>query len=177
MTDMTTSDDAHSVKVKVPLEEDEHQAIPLSSSSSQTAVGQRDSMDHVDKVGGDGRDHTLRKLPWQRKTTPWSTIISQQYDGEGTAEKPHLIDWVEAPSSPSSPTDESKSEPKQVVDIENPLTWSSRYQWTIVILASLTTLAVSMASSIMSAAIFDIAKSFPGESQESYIMGKSSHRR
>lgn len=78
----------------------------------------------------DGRDHTLRKRPWRQYVTPWSEIVSHPYAGSGTDEDPYLVDWLPA-------------------DHENPMTWKPRYKWTVMMIAAVATLAVSMASSTL----------------------------
>jgi hypothetical protein len=78
----------------------------------------------------DGRDHTLRKRPWRRYVTPWSEIVSHPYAGFGTDEDPYLVDWLPA-------------------DHENPMTWKPKYKWTVMMIAAVATLAVSMASSTL----------------------------
>lgn len=78
-------------------------------------------------------DHTLKKRPWRRYITPWDRIASHDYPGEGTEEKPYLVDWL--------PGDEP--------DPENPMTWKPAYKWTVTLTAAVTTLAVAMASSTL----------------------------
>ena len=46
------------------------------------------------------------------------------------------------------------------------------YKWGNVVIGALAVLAVTIASSMMSAAIFDIRKQFPGYSSEAYIMSR-----
>jgi hypothetical protein len=122
---------------------------------------------------GSFEDHTLRPRPWIRKTTPYSRIIEQPYDGAGTREQPFLIDWVST-TAPSTNTGEKGSDETKFVDVENPMTYGKAYKWSIVVLAAMSTLGVSMASSMLSAAVFDMRADFPGKTMESYIMGESS---
>lgn len=46
------------------------------------------------------------------------------------------------------------------------------YKWGNVVIGALAVLGVTMSSSMMSAAIFDIRRAFPGYSSEMYIMSK-----
>jgi len=134
---------------------------PQSSASSITVA---ENNNHYHAKAGSYQDHTLKPRPWVRKTTPYSRIIEQPYDGAGTKEQPYLIDWV----SSSVEGDKDK-----FVDVENPMTYGRAYKWSIVVLAAMSTLGVSMASSMLSAAVFDMRVDFPGKSIESYIMGES----
>ncbi|KAJ9097858.1 hypothetical protein QFC19_006650 [Naganishia cerealis] len=99
----------------------------------------------------DGRDHTLRKRPWRRYVTPWTEIVSHPYSGSGTVEDPYLVDWLPA-------------------DHENPMTWKEAYKWTVMMIAAVATLAVSMASSTLSAATGSIRQSFPNYHIDAYVM-------
>ena len=74
----------------------------------------------------------------------------------------------------STEAGEKGSDETKFVDVENPMTYGKAYKWSIVVLAAMSTLGVSMASSMLSAAVFDMRVDFPGKSIESYIMGESS---
>lgn len=97
------------------------------SQSTQTTIAARDSTDGPKRTGTGGQ---LRKRPWRRYTTPWDDIVGKTYPGEGTEEKPYLVDWLEG-------------------DAENPMTWKQHYKWFVVIINAVATLAVSMASSTL----------------------------
>ncbi|KAI5448817.1 mitochondrial import receptor subunit tom20 [Naganishia albida] len=99
----------------------------------------------------DGRDHTLKLRPWRRYVQPWATIVSHQYPGSGTPEDPYLVDWLPA-------------------DHENPMTWKRAYKWSVMMIAAVATLAVSMASSTLSAATGSIRQSFPNYHIDAYVM-------
>lgn len=58
----------------------------------------------------DHDDHTLRKKPWLRWTTPWSDIVGHQYKGAGTEADPYVISWL-----PEDP--------------ENPMNFGNGYKW------------------------------------------------
>jgi len=79
----------------------------------------------------DNTDHTLKKRPWRRYVTPWEQIRDYKYDGEGTDEKPFVVDWI-----PEG-------------DAENPMTWGKTYKWSVIMLVAVSTLAVAMASSTL----------------------------
>lgn len=61
-----------------------------------------------------------------------------------------------------------------MVDVEYPQTWTAGYKWMITALGAISVLSVTMTSSMMSAAIFEIRKEFPGHTAEMYIMSESS---
>jgi hypothetical protein len=132
-----------------------------SSASSITLAEPHLSEKPVATSASSQDNHTLKPRPWNRKTTSYSRIIHQPYDGAGTKEQPFLIDWVQ-------PVDEKDD----FVDLENPMTYGKAYKWAVVVLAAMSTLGVSMASSMLSAAVFDMHADFPGKSTESYIMGE-----
>ncbi|QKX60075.1 uncharacterized protein TRUGW13939_07217 [Talaromyces rugulosus] len=101
------------------------------------------------------KDYTLKLRLWRRYTTPWQKIVSHPYEGSGTEENPYIVTWLDDG------------------DDENPLKWSSGYQWTVTWLVAWTTLAASFASSSYSAAIQKVQQDFPGYSSQVYIMGIS----
>jgi hypothetical protein len=101
-----------------------------------------------------------KSRPWNRHPTPYSRIVSSTSDGHGTPSSPYLVDWA-----PAVDGEEDK---------ENPMKFGEIYKWLVVLLAASSTLGVSAASSMLSAAIFDIHADFPGSSTETYIMGQSS---
>lgn len=78
----------------------------------------------------DGKDYTLKKRPWRRYVTPWQSIVSQTYAGEGTVEHPFVVDWIPG-------------------DAENPMTWKEAYKWAVTMMVAVATLAVAMASSTL----------------------------
>jgi hypothetical protein len=132
--------------------------IPQSSASSITVAEPHFTEKHT---SSDSDQHTLKPRPWNRKTTPYSRIIHQAYDGAGTKAQPFLIDWAQP-----------LNEKDEFVDRENPMTYGRGYKWTVVMLAAMSTLGVSMASSMLSAAVFDMHVDFPGKPTETYIMGE-----
>jgi len=71
--------------------------------------------DSVTTNGGevDTRDYTLKRYPWQRNVTPWSAIISQTYEGEGTKEKPFVVRYVDSGER------------------EDPYKWKTGYKWAL----------------------------------------------
>jgi len=79
----------------------------------------------------DNTDHSLKKRPWRRYVTPWEQIRDHKYEGEGTDEKPFIVDWI-----PEG-------------DAENPMTWGKTYKWSVIMLVAVSTLAVAMASSTL----------------------------
>ncbi|WVQ81567.1 hypothetical protein IAT38_003691 [Cryptococcus sp. DSM 104549] len=104
-------------------------------------------------------DHTLPSRPWRLHTTPWSAIISTPYPGEGTYASPYIVNWV--PSDPS----------RGFKDRENPLTFFYWYKWVVTMIGAFATLGVTMASSMLSAAVWELRTVvFPGHTDQVYIM-------
>jgi len=101
----------------------------MSTSSAATA----DLAGSMDEKTGSKGDFTLKRRPWRRYTTSWSTIVEQKYPGGGTDEDPFLIDWLGEGS----------------VDPENPMGWKPVYKWFVTMVAAVATLAVAMASSTL----------------------------
>lgn len=105
-------------------------------------------------------DHTLKLRPWRRYVTNWSAIINEPYKGSGTEEDPYVVDWLHG------------GDGKHARDPENPMTWRNSYKWIIVVTVAIATLAVSMASSTLSAATTSIMQSFPGYKTQVYVLGE-----
>lgn len=103
-------------------------------------------------VPGNKTDHSLPRRPWRPHVTAWDDIASHTYKGSGTNEDPFLVEWL-----PQDP--------------ENPLTLTSGFKAQATFTAAFSCLAVSMCSSMLSAAIIDIRMKYPGLSNEMYIMG------
>jgi hypothetical protein len=98
-------------------------------------------------------DYTLKTRPWMRKTTPWKQLLDHEYKGSGTEADPYVVTWL----------------PK---DVENPINYGFWYKWSVTILAATGTLAVSMGSSMLSAALNSIKHHFPGHNSMMYTMGE-----
>lgn len=96
-------------------------------------------------------DHTLKPRPWLVRTTPWASIVGHDYKGAGTEAEPYIVSWL-----PDDP--------------EDPMNYKDSYKWFITMMAATGTLAVSMGSSMLSAAIEDIKADFPGHNTMLYIM-------
>lgn len=58
------------------------------------------------------------------------------------------------------------------IDPENPQSYPSGKKWGVTMIGAVSVLAVTMTSSMMSAAIFEIRADFPGKSNQMYILGK-----
>jgi hypothetical protein len=71
---------------------------------------------------------TSARRPYHIYVTPFDQVYGHQYRGEGTLDKPYIVDWL-----PN--------------DFENPQTWSEKYKWMLTILVSAATLAISFCSS------------------------------
>lgn len=96
-------------------------------------------------------DLTLKRRPWRLHPTPWADIVSHPYKGSGTAADPFIVTWLE-------------------VDGEHPRQFSTLHKWVTTIIAAMGTLAVTMGSSILSAAITTVRHDFPGYNDMTYIM-------
>lgn len=94
---------------------------------------------------------TLARRPWRRQITPFRDILAGKYAGEGTPEKPYLVEWLPD-------------------DVENPLRYPNK--WTLTSFVSISTLAVSLASSAYSGAIESLTKQFHA-SNEVLVLGVS----
>ncbi|WWC95614.1 hypothetical protein V866_002479 [Kwoniella sp. B9012] len=116
------------------------------------------SKHHANDPEGLDQDHTLRQKPWMLHRTAWSEIINHPYDGQGTEESPYVVTWV--------PDDPARS----FKDRENPMTFKFYYKWIATLIAAFGTLGVTISSSMLSAAIWDIRLEFPGYSNQIYIM-------
>jgi hypothetical protein len=81
---------------------------------------------------------------------------------------PYILDWL--PGERSYAADGSEGL-ETVVDVEYPQTWKSGYKWMITAIGAISVLSVTMTSSMMSAAIYDIRRDFPAHTAEMYIMG------
>ncbi|KAL1405665.1 hypothetical protein Q8F55_009304 [Vanrija albida] len=103
-----------------------------------------------------GPDCTLPKRPWQRDVTPWSRIIAHAYPGAGTDADPYVVSWL--------------PDADGFKDRENPLVFKYWYKWCVTIMGATGTLAVSMGSSMLSAAITSLHIEFPGHNNMIYIM-------
>ncbi|WWC90732.1 uncharacterized protein L201_005669 [Kwoniella dendrophila CBS 6074] len=117
----------------------------------------------VGKGDEEYEDHTLKHKPWMINVTPWKEIINYKYDGQGTEESPYIIKWL--------PSDEVKG----FIDYENPMTFKFKYKWITTIIAAIGTLGVTISSSMLSAAVWDIKSDFPGYNNYTYIMVTSGY--
>jgi hypothetical protein len=100
--------------------------VPLADSSSPSLSGRTLQADEAKSI----RFESLSKRPWRLHITPGDAILDAHYEGEGTDEKPYVVDWLDS-------------------DAENPLTWPAAYKWTVTMSVAVATLAVAMASSTL----------------------------
>lgn len=119
--------------------------------SCSATLGRGTASSVTDSGHADDEDHTLKKRPWHPRVTPWSDILAHEYKGAGTEAEPYIVSWL-----PDDP--------------ENPMGYKQSYKWFITVMAATGTLAVSMGSSMLSAAVEDIKKDFPGHNTMLYIM-------
>ena len=109
------------------------------------------------------------------------TPLDEVYDHQRTlksinpagSDAPHALDWIPSVAIPNPPGVEGDMA-VQISDHEYPQNWPMGYKWGLVAIGALSVLSVTMTSSMMSAAIYDIRKHFPGHTTEMYIMGASS---
>lgn len=96
-------------------------------------------------------DFTMKKRPWRLHPTPWAEIVAHTYSGSGTESDPYIVSWLP-------------------IDGEHPRQFSNLYKWITTINAAMGTLATTMGSSILSAAMTSIRADFPGYNDMTYIM-------
>lgn len=107
------------------------------------------------------RDVEAQQTKPTRKSSHWSVLIDQagvddavlnhKYSGAGTTESPYLVEFL-----PNDP--------------RNPMAFSQSFKWTITLVAAISTLAVSFASSAYSGSILEIKEEFD-VSNEVVILG------
>lgn len=131
--------------------------------------------------------HRQRIWPWRKHVTPLDQVYEHQgslkhasssdYDtappGYGTESSPYALDWIPSVAIPNPPGVEGDMA-IQIRDHEYPQNWPMGYKWGLVAIGALSVLSVTMTSSMMSAAIYDIRKHFPGHTAEMYIMSEYS---
>jgi len=96
---------------------------------------------------------TDRRTPYHLYVTPFDKIYRHEYRGEGTSEKPYIIDWL-----PDDP--------------ENPQTWSDTYKWLLTVFVAIATLAVTFCSSVYTGDIDGLLQDY-GVSVEVATLGIS----
>lgn len=120
-------------------------------SSESTA---HNSLENGGKLGDiDYAKWTNRWTPWNTAVTPFENIVNAEYEGKGTKEEPFLIGWLDE-------------------DPENPMRKSELSKWGLTVFVSVSTLAVSLASSAYSGAVASI-KELYGGSQTVITLGVS----
>jgi len=128
---------------------------PTASSSSSSTTAGENAMPNVDadveaQQPRKGVSHMSIVLD-QAGIIP--EVLNHTYPGEGTAEKPYLVDFL-----PQDP--------------RNPLQFPQWKKWTITTLQAVATLAVALVSTAYSGGIFDVIKEFH-VSTELAILGLS----
>jgi hypothetical protein len=96
---------------------------------------------------------TSVRTPYQLYVTPFDEIYVYRYRGEGTLEKPYLVDWL-----PNDP--------------ENPQNWNQTYKWLLTIFVAIATLAVTFCSSAYVGDFQGLSQDF-GASTEVITLGIS----
>lgn len=139
-----------------PVTEKGGLAVPSPMAEKDAFTASAPTLGHgtASSVWGSGHgdeDHTLKKRPWHLRTTPWSSIVAHEYKGAGTEAEPYIVSWL-----PDDP--------------ENPMSFASSYKWATTMKAAAGTLAVTMGSSMLSAAVPSIKEDFPGHNTMLYIM-------
>jgi hypothetical protein len=96
---------------------------------------------------------TAVRTPYYLYVTPFDEIYAHRYRGEGTLEKPYVIDWL-----PNDP--------------ENPQNWNEAYKWLLTIFVAIATLAVAFCSSAYTGDFQGLQQDF-GASTEVITLGIS----
>lgn len=117
---------------------------------TKSAISMGPSISDTERGHGHA-DLTLKKRPWRLHPTPWADIMAHDYKGSGTEADPYIVTWL-------------------AVDGEHPRQFSTVLKWSTTIIAAMGTLAVTMGSSILSAAIMRVREDFPGYNDMTYIM-------
>jgi hypothetical protein len=96
---------------------------------------------------------TAARTPYRIYVTPFDEIYSHQYRGEGTPDKPYIVDWLPH-------------------DAENPQTWNDIYKWLLTVFVAIATLAISFCSSAYVGDVQGLMQEF-GASDEAIVLGIS----
>ena len=86
---------------------------------------------------------TATRTPYNIYVTSFDDIYNHQYRGEGTLDKPYIVDWL-----PHDP--------------ENPQNWRDAYKWLLAVFASVATLAITFCSSAYVGEVDGLLQEFGG---------------
>jgi hypothetical protein len=106
-----------------------------------------------DPINSDAFKLTSVRTPCQLYVTPFDEIYVHRYRGEGTLEKPYVVDWLP-------------------YDPENPQTWNQGYKWFLTVFVSMAALAVTFCSSAYTGVFQGLSQDF-GASTEVITLGIS----
>jgi hypothetical protein len=90
--------------------------------------------------------YTLPRRPWRRYVTSFEDILDHHYKGSGTEADPYVVDWLRD-------------------DAEDPQNFPAAFKWAQVLLTSLLTLAVTLASSGYAGGVQSLMAEFGGSSE------------
>ncbi len=89
---------------------------------------QNRDVEKASPVRTDNSKLTFGRRSYRLYVTNFDEILAYQYRGEGTIEKPYIVDWLSG-------------------DGENPQTWNPMYKWLLTVFVSFATLAIAFCSS------------------------------
>jgi len=89
---------------------------------------QNQDVEKASPVQTDNSKLTYARTSYRLYVTNFNEILAYQYRGEGTIEKPYIVDWISG-------------------DGENPQTWKEPYKWLLTTFVSIATLAIAFCSS------------------------------
>ena len=122
------------------------------SDNNMTDIEKDAAVSHKSSLA-DPAQYTLRTRTWRRHVTPFEQIYGQSYAGAGTADAPFIVEWLKD-------------------DAENPQMHSMAFKWVLVLVVSIATLVVALASSAYSGAVRSVGRDF-GVGQEVQVLGVS----
>jgi multidrug resistance protein len=152
-------DIAQRIPTEAQIDSDTDSVRKEEDDGGKYGVEEKEMFEPVEGPGDDSKlpetlsSYTLKKYPWRPYATQFEDILNNKYRGSGTAESPYLVTWLDH-------------------DPENPKQWSKPRQWSILGLASMLSLCVSLASSGYTGALPQVVEQFHC-SEEVALLGLS----
>ncbi len=159
-----------------------------SSADVKTIVGYIPDDDMREGAG----DLGLKRRPWRRSPMDWRTIVAHEYKGAGTPEDPYVVVWLPHDTENPYRWTPLYKWTLTILGEYNGKIWvshgtacnachtapgtdrhcHSRFHFSSLMSAAAGTLAVTMGSSVLSAAMGSIRHDFPNHNDQMYIMGE-----